>query len=261
VSSTACDGGLLRRAALVSRSAFQPRAPRRVPGGSRRSRPVREGSSSRLSRYPWTTLMRSWLVWGFVGLAGACGTSGARTEPVAAGGVSLGGSPARSGASNGGTAGTLPMFEGCPEMGSFPGPTDPCAGCYGLACEPGQTCTGSFHQGDNAGSSCTCVEGQMVCCVSTSRYVSCNYGDRTPPECPARAPEADEPCGPAPLSCSYPNGCNEPEVTAFCTGETWELGERAPPFPSGGAAGAPCVAGAAGAAGADSGAGGAGGAP
>lgn len=148
------------------------------------------------------------------GSGGAGG--GLNVGPTAAGGTGAGGGSA---AGRGGVAGLAGFPTGCPRTGSIPGPLDPCEGCYGLACEPDQTCQGSFHRGQNASSICVCVEGQMVCCIPRETW--CNYGGRTPPQCPARTPHQDEPCGLVPQVCSYPADCEGPEVQMYCTGQTW----------------------------------------
>lgn len=197
-------------------------------------------------------------------LLGGCGESATEKGPGGSGGslnsVPTGGGGTGAGGSaagSGGLAGLAGFPTECPRMGSFPGPIDPCAGCYGLTCEPDQTCHGDFHIGKPASSSCVCVDGQMVCCTSAGNETWCNYGGQTPPQCPVRTPQQDEPCGPTPQVCNYPRNCEVPAVQMFCAGQTWtNVGGGvnvggAPQQPT-----APCL----GAAGNDGGEGGAGGA-
>ena len=108
----------------------------------------------------------------------------------------------------------------CPN-GSFENsPTDPCAQCAGLACEPGDKCSRSQAQ---SAVSCVCRAGHMVCCFSGQPSVipgSCDYGPFPPPPCPAVRPKTADPCKELQV-CGYSQPCCDSPVVASCNGFGW----------------------------------------
>ena len=95
----------------------------------------------------------------------------------------------------------------------------PCAGCLGIACDLGRTCSYSYHSGGPASVRCECARGHMACCGFSGSTGSCTYGGEPAPDCPASTPKQGAPCDVLQV-CAYADACC-PSFSMACMQGAW----------------------------------------